>query len=193
METKKGFTLIELLIVIGILAILATFTVVVLNPAQLFAQARDTQRISDLDAVKSAISLYLATVADPKMSPQTAGNTCLTNFWATLSGATEFFSGSPTQSSQTGKAVDSTGWVPIDFNLIPDGSPLSVLPVDPINSLTNNRVYLYQCNNTNKRFEINANMESTRYSNGGANDVENTDGGDQPDIYETGNEPGLDL
>ena len=34
---KKGFTLIELVIVIGILAILATVVVLVLNPAQLLA------------------------------------------------------------------------------------------------------------------------------------------------------------
>lgn len=191
---KKGFTLIELLIVVGILAILATITVLVLNPAQLFAQARDTQRISDIAAIKSAISLYLATVPDPKMAPQTSGNYCLTNFWATQSGATEFFTGSPSQSTQTTRVVDGTGWVPIDFNLIPDGSPLSVLPVDPINLVSpNNRVYSYQCDNTTKRFEIDANMESVRYSNGGANDVENTDGGEQPDIYEVGNKPGLNL
>ena len=58
---KKGFTLIELLIVIAILAILATTVVLVLNPAQILAQARDAQRISDLSSIKSAIALYLAT------------------------------------------------------------------------------------------------------------------------------------
>jgi prepilin-type N-terminal cleavage/methylation domain-containing protein len=190
---KKGFTLIELLIVVGILAILATLTVLILNPAQLFAQARDTQRISDLGALKSAIALYLATVADPPMSPQTSGNTCGTNYWGTVSGATEYFTGSPIQSTQVGRAVDGTGWIPINFNNIPDGSPLSVLPIDPVRPNTAARSYTYQCDNTAKRFEINANMESVRYSNGGANDVESTDGGDNTDVYEVGNDPGLDL
>jgi prepilin-type N-terminal cleavage/methylation domain-containing protein len=45
MNQVKGFTLIELLIVIAILAILATAVVLVLNPAQILAQARDAQRI----------------------------------------------------------------------------------------------------------------------------------------------------
>ena len=35
MQTKKGFTLLELLIVIGILSILSTTVVLVINPAQL--------------------------------------------------------------------------------------------------------------------------------------------------------------
>ncbi|MGC9603563.1 MAG: type II secretion system protein, partial [Minisyncoccia bacterium] len=41
-----GFTLIELLVVIGILGTLATAVVLVLNPAQLLAQARDSTRLS---------------------------------------------------------------------------------------------------------------------------------------------------
>ena len=61
---KKGFTLIELLIVIGILAILIAAVVVVLNPAQLLKQARDSQRMSDVGSLESAINLYLATVND---------------------------------------------------------------------------------------------------------------------------------
>jgi len=35
--------------------------VLVLNPAQLLAQDRNSQRISDFSAIKSTIGLYLAT------------------------------------------------------------------------------------------------------------------------------------
>ena len=195
MDTKKGFTLIELLIVVGILAILATLTVLILNPAQLFAQARDTQRISDLGVLKSAISFYLSTVADPKMSPNTVGNVCgdTNNYWATASTSVEYFQGNPTRSLQTGREVDNSGWVPINFTDIPDGSPLSTLPIDPVRPNPATRSYTYQCNDTAKTFEIDANMESVRYASGGASDVESTDGGDNENAYEIGNDPGLDL
>lgn len=188
---KKGFTLIELLIVIGILAILATATILVLNPAQLFAQARDSQRISDLSALKSALSFYLATAATPALAPQTAGNTCGTNFWATIAGATSAFSGTPTLSTQVALTITGTGWVPVDLTTSSGGAPLSALPRDPSNTTTYN--YQYQCDNTNRWFEVNANMESTRYASGGTNDVEGTDGGSVGTIYEIGNDPGLDL
>lgn len=185
---KKGFTLIELLIVIGILAILATATILVLNPAQLFAQARDSQRISDLSALKSALSFYLATA--PTLNLQVAG-TCGTNFWASAAGATENFTGIPTQHANTGLAIDGTGWVAVDLRTSSGGSPLSALPRDPSNTAALN--YQYQCDNTNRWFELNADMESTRYASGGANDVEGTDGGNVTTVYEIGNDPGLDL
>ena len=55
---KKGFTLIELLIVIAILAVLSVAVVLVLNPAELLKQARDSTRISDMAAINSASYLY---------------------------------------------------------------------------------------------------------------------------------------
>ncbi|MDE2019781.1 MAG: type II secretion system protein [Patescibacteria group bacterium] len=60
---RKGFTLIELLVVIAIIAILAVVVILTLNPAQLLAQARDSNRTSDMATLKSAISLYLADVS----------------------------------------------------------------------------------------------------------------------------------
>ena len=64
---SKGFTLLELIIVIGILAILGTVSVLVLNPAQLFAQARDTTRIQDLQTMNSALGLYVSSVSSPSL------------------------------------------------------------------------------------------------------------------------------
>ncbi len=55
MTIKKGFTLIELLVVIGIIGILAAIVVIAVNPGRQFAQARDTQRRSDLLGITNAV------------------------------------------------------------------------------------------------------------------------------------------
>lgn len=63
----RGFTLLELIIVIAILAILSVAVVLVINPAETLRRARDSQRLSDLSAVKSAIGLYMTDVTGPDL------------------------------------------------------------------------------------------------------------------------------
>ena len=57
---KKGFTLIEILVVIGIIAILATIVIIAINPARQFAQARNTDRMSSVNAILNAIGQRIA-------------------------------------------------------------------------------------------------------------------------------------
>ena len=176
---KKGFTLIELVIVIGILAILATVVVLVLNPAQLLAQARDSQRMSDLSSVKNAIALYLATADSPAVGATSKGTVSTACWFGTT--CTTTCSG-----ISTSTAVDSTGWVNVDLTGTAGGSPLSALPLDP--SQTATYQYTYIGDATHLTFELNANLESTKYSG-----LEATDGGNCPSVYEIGTAPGLAL
>ncbi|MDD5430803.1 MAG: prepilin-type N-terminal cleavage/methylation domain-containing protein [Candidatus Pacebacteria bacterium] len=202
MNTKnnlKGFTLVELLIVIGILAVLSTVVVLVLNPSQLFAQARDSQRISDLSSLNSAISFYLSTASTTVMDGN--GGACTTKCWATPNTAPNssancggrYTTGAAMSGASATRTPGPTGWVPIDLRNATGGSPLSSLPVDPTNTGVTNLFYSYACDETNKTYELDANMESTRYASGGSDDKEAYDGGGSTTIYEIGTDPGLDL
>lgn len=57
---NQGFTLIEILIVIGLIAVLAGIVLIAVNPLRQFAQARDSQRMSDLNAILNAVGQRIA-------------------------------------------------------------------------------------------------------------------------------------
>lgn len=59
-NNRQGFTLIELLVVIGILAVLLAITLIAINPARQFQQARNTQRASDVNAILNAVHQFMA-------------------------------------------------------------------------------------------------------------------------------------
>lgn len=185
MNKNKGFTLLELLIVIAIIAVLATVVVLILNPVEILRKSRDAQRVSDLNTLKSALGLYLTEVSSPSLG------TCGANdIYTSIDNGTSmhtFGSWTWRQVSSANLAnIDGTGWIPVSFEAISSGSPISNLPVDPLNQesatvATDRWFYTYVCNNTTKRFEMTARLESTDFSG-----KMSKDGGKFSDVYEVG-------
>ena len=184
MRNKKGFTLVELMIVIAILAILAAIVIFALNPAELFRRARDSQRMSDLRVLSSAISYYLADATTPVLDGVTnalcSGGTGADTIWATVANTTL-----PTGYvwvASTVRVVDGTGWLKVNFSA-GGSAPIGQLPMDPSNTGptgTPSTMYAFSCD-TALNYEINANMESTNYKL-----KEIDDGGDVATVYEIG-------
>ena len=185
----KGFTLVELLIVIAILAVLAVTVVVVLNPAELLKQARDSTRMSDMSAINGAIALWLTDVATTTWP--TATSTCTSGTVAPSSTL-----GAPCQANAS-TAVGGAGWVSgINLAAISVGSPLSRLPLDPINSTSSANCpatvsgcfYALKTGGTFGKYKLYAPMESAKYSVKEANSI---DGGNVNDWYESGTDMSL--
>ncbi|KKW46832.1 MAG: hypothetical protein A3A43_01765 [Candidatus Liptonbacteria bacterium RIFCSPLOWO2_01_FULL_56_20] len=204
-QEARGFTLIELLIVIAIVTILAVVVVVALNPAELLRQARDSNRVSDLATLRSAIALYLADVVNPNLASSSYGySSCYLSTYAgngtASSGCGVFVTVGQGNGGQNAsftlanyRKADATGWIPINFNVISSGAPFGNLPVDPRNDYL--FYYAYAATTTNLTFEIDAKMESSKYgfNNGLGGDVVSNDGGDSTSTYEVGNAAGLAL
>lgn len=183
LSRAKGFTLIELLVVIAIVAVLSIVVVLTLNPAELLKQSRDSNRMSDMNNLRKAIALFQV---DSPGGAISANNSCYVSVSSTPGAncGSWFTADHATTVTSTSRATDGTGWLPVNFAAITHSRVLSSLPMDPINSLS--YYYGYAASSTKTSFEINTNMESARYSQGGTSDVESRDGGDINSVYEIG-------
>ncbi|MDE2144859.1 MAG: type II secretion system protein [Patescibacteria group bacterium] len=193
-EPVSSFTLIELLIVIAIIGILAAVVVLVLNPSQLLAQARDSSRIQEIGSLNNAVSMYLSegnsslgssdtvyvSIPDPTLSPG-ATSTCSSLGLPSLPTGWSY----ECVSTSSLRKTDSSGWVPVDLQAISSGSPIPELPVDPINTTSSGYYYTYVDSGSN--YEITAmNIESAKY----LTQTEN-DGGNSANSYQAGNDLSL--
>jgi prepilin-type N-terminal cleavage/methylation domain-containing protein len=193
-KSLRGFTLIELLVVIAIISILSVVVILTLNPAELLRQARDSNRIADMSTMKTAIGQYLADVSSPVLGDY--ANCGESN--VTSTGVAHEDCGFTTTywrvAASSSRAVDGTGWIPVDFTDISSGAPIGTLPVDPTNSGPN--VYRYAASSSGQYglvYELNAIMESTKQT--GAGGAALTDGGTDASttIFSAGTAPGLAL
>ena len=198
---KKGFTLVELLIVIAIVAILATATIVVLNPAELLAQARDAQRIADLGNLRTALGLYVISVPPGATHNMCVGGTvagggchaggvCTAGTTAIISPfAADAPCGAVENTVPAARAINGTGWIDVDFMLVPGGTPIASLPLDPINVAPH--FYAYRADNLAKTFKLGTRLESARYrgmmtTDGGTENTCGTTWVDTTCFYEVG-------
>ncbi|MCL5733955.1 MAG: LamG domain-containing protein [Patescibacteria group bacterium] len=184
---RSSFTLIELLIVIAILVILAVVVVLTLNPSELMAQGRDSQRLSDMASINSAVNIYLVdsggtgflgTSSVVYVSlPDTASSTCEDLSLPALPSGYTYNCVSTTSLVKT----DGTGWLPVRLASTSSGTPLGSLPKDPTNSTSSGLYYTY-ITDGNGNFELTAVLESIKYAS-----QEASDGGPVNFMYEIGN------
>lgn len=130
-KNLKGFTLIEILVVVALIAILAAITIIAINPAKNFQDARNTQRSSDVTQILNAVTQYTSE----------QGN--LLGDLGTIPLCTD-----------TPAAIGTgTGNVNLATNLVP--AYLVAIPMDPANGTAENTGYTI-CQTANARVQIDA-------------------------------------
>ncbi len=133
MKKQRGFTLIELLVVIAIIGILASVILASLDSAR--AKARDAQRLSAVDSIRTALELY---ANDHNGSFPSNGRT----WWGNCS------------AYGSHDVTGSNGYIP---DLAPTYIP--TLPLDPIPD--SNHCYIYMSNGTDYIFLTFGTVEGT--------------------------------
>jgi prepilin-type N-terminal cleavage/methylation domain-containing protein len=185
---RASFTLIELLIVIAVVAILSVVVVLVLNPAELLKQARDSNRLADMQTLNKALILYQGdrggslgaasttylSLVDPAAT-STAGTNCAGVGLSAPSGWNYHCA-----ASSTVRKLDGTGWIPLNFSAITFSPPFGALPIDPTNTSSSGLYYMYIPGATT--YALTATLNSSKYLAAKASG----DGGVDPARLESG-------
>jgi type II secretory pathway pseudopilin PulG len=191
LKNKDSFTLVELLVVIGILAILTAAVVVILNPAELLKQSRDSKRTTDLANLNNAIKLLLTQNPDVNLGSASTvylsladpSSTCGSYSLPALSSGWKYHC----SASADYQKADGSGWMPVSFAAAGAAASLSSLPVDPQNSATGGLYYTYVPGGS---WALTALMESEKGAKAAI-----SDGGMMPGVLERGTDlsltPGL--
>jgi hypothetical protein len=155
-------------------------------------KSRDTKRISSLKALNNALGIFQAT--KPTTSTGTAyivyisipdsSSTCANLSLPTLPDGYTYQCSTVANYRKT----DGTGWIPVNFNSLDIGSPISSLPIDPTNTTSTNLFFTYT---TGGSWELNAILESSANKLSGDNDKTSLDGGDSYSTYEIGTDLSL--
>lgn len=160
-----------------------------LNPAELLKQARDSNRLSDIATINTSLNLFSADVTGGFMGTSTiiyvsvpdTSPTCANLGLPTLATSSYTYNCVTTANLRN---TNGTGWIPVNFQRISSNSPISQLPIDPINTTTTLNYYTYMSGGSWKLTAIA--LESQKYIAQG-----NTDGGTAPSSFEMGNNMSL--
>ena len=162
--------------------------------------------------MKTALGLYLTSTTTPYLGSATSTpggcKTTPTTAWALPMRIYYSYNGTGAgtgtvdgvgglgYSTSTPSITDGSGWIPVNFDSLTGGSPISNLPLDPVNTIVtlatpvNNIsnggdfVYRYACSITPLAFEINAKLESIAYTS--TDNKMTSDGGNNSNLYEVG-------
>lgn len=183
-DRRAGFTLLEFITAAGILVVAISVAVVLLNPTELFKQARDVQRIVDLETLSSTVELMQAN----HKNIGTSGQVVYISLQSATSDCADIIS--QLQSLNIGWSfhcsvddptlVNGDGWLPFDMSIDDSRTPVTHLPLDPRNGATGQRYYMYI--KGGRGFEFIGIFESQRYIGERAA----KDGGSDNVRYETG-------
>ena len=155
--------------IVLVLIIFFAIYVILFNPLGMmeaqkryYYESRDIMKDNDISALSFQISLYQATT----------------------DGILSCVSGKVYSSRDGTRAIDGTGWLPIDLAKMEYGSPIAELFIDPNNN--SSYFYSYASDPVSNKYELNTRFEGETYKR----DTKG-DGGNNPDVYEVGTDLNL--
>jgi len=171
-KSDKGFTLVELLIVIAILAALAAAVVVVINPMEMLRQGRDSTRMREIGTLHRAISMLRI---DTPAASLGSSNTIHVSIPDTSTTCDNLGLPPPPPNwsyrcvtAENLRNINGTGWIPVDFTSMFQGSPLASLPIDPVNTVDSGAFYVFVTDG--RTWTLASLMESERHAPSAARD-----------------------